>query len=103
MPEELIHEGIKSVYADLRKADQTRYRGDSGLAVRGALCSTGLFHKTVGGRWCLKEDTLRVLMLRFKERSSARRGKQQLKTAGVEGVGVSPGAGAPKLARQSSR
>ncbi|KAJ8902819.1 hypothetical protein NDN08_006139 [Rhodosorus marinus] len=70
--EELCAE-VGKVYGELRKPDGTRYTGNLERAVRGSLCSTGMFEKLEDGTWTLREEQTQA----YEERLAARAAKQE--------------------------
>mmetsp|Transcript_8047 Transcript_8047/g.24238 ORF Transcript_8047/g.24238 Transcript_8047/m.24238 type:complete len:366 (+) Transcript_8047:98-1195(+) len=67
---ELCNE-VKKVYTDLRKPDGTRYTGNLERAVRGSLCSTGMFEKLENNMWTLREEQTQV----YEQRLAAKQAK----------------------------
>uniref|UniRef100_A0A7S0BJB1 Uncharacterized protein n=1 Tax=Rhodosorus marinus TaxID=101924 RepID=A0A7S0BJB1_9RHOD len=68
--EEELTEEVQKVYKDLRKPDGTKYTGNLERAVRGSLCSTGMFEKLEDGTWTLKEDQIQVYEQRLVARAA---------------------------------
>lgn len=70
IPEEELCAEVDKVYSDLRKPDGTRYVGNLERAVRGSLCSTGMFEKLSDGTWTLREEQTRVYERRLMDRAA---------------------------------
>mmetsp|Transcript_15190 Transcript_15190/g.30875 ORF Transcript_15190/g.30875 Transcript_15190/m.30875 type:complete len:346 (-) Transcript_15190:1183-2220(-) len=70
--EEELYREVEKVYGELRKTDGARYTGNLERAIRGSLCSTGLFQK-VGDGWALREEEARA----YEQRLLARAVRQE--------------------------
>mmetsp|Transcript_10891 Transcript_10891/g.33393 ORF Transcript_10891/g.33393 Transcript_10891/m.33393 type:complete len:368 (+) Transcript_10891:204-1307(+) len=87
--EEELYEEVRKVYMDLRKPDGTKYTGNLERAVRGSLCSTGLFDKLDDGTWTLKEEQTQEYERRLIDRQAKQEAERSKKRkARDESVGT---------------
>eukprot|EP00187_Rhodella_violacea_P013629 CAMPEP_0184717342 /NCGR_PEP_ID=MMETSP0314-20130426/6836_1 /TAXON_ID=38298 /ORGANISM="Rhodella maculata, Strain CCMP 736" /LENGTH=558 /DNA_ID=CAMNT_0027180889 /DNA_START=109 /DNA_END=1786 /DNA_ORIENTATION=- len=95
VPEAALVADVGKVYAALRKPDGTKYTGNLERAVRGSLCSTGLFERNGEGAWGLKVEATRQYEERLRERRVRMEEGRELKRKerGVDGAGLGNGGG----------
>ena len=76
MRKEEIQAKIGSSFESLRKSDGTKYKGDRGKALNGALYSTGIFHRE-NDQWSIRESELesyeRKMRLRLESKGKRKR------------------------------
>jgi hypothetical protein len=77
-------------YDELRKPDNSKYKGTLEKAINGALSSTGVFSKAEDNKWIFREDEIRDyearLLKKFEAKSKMRKTLNKRETTAAHGV-----------------